>query len=238
MRGHVLAGYLAPVVAALLAIGCGSAAPPHRRPIKPLAAYEGSYADIVVDTETQPEPTLELTRDGVTVRVQYWPKGDLDRKFTRGGETSAFHFEPSWPAHSRVDVWHVTVSHAHDKPVRIKLADVDTVRVFIEDNQRMRADMDPNYYYAMTEAENRARLEAKRGLRRDTEAGLRTVNPLLFERNLTGDQVPPGITVSGYLPFQAVKPNANDIWLHIPVETPPGSDGGAYRTVDFVFPYE
>ncbi len=86
-------------------------------PIKPLAAYEGACADIIVDMETRPEPALELTRDGVTVRVQYWPKVDLDRKFTRGGETSAFHFEPTWAQSSRVDVWHVSVG----RPLLAKL---------------------------------------------------------------------------------------------------------------------
>ena len=207
-------------------------------PIKPLAAYEGAYADIIVDMATRPEPTLELTRDGVTVCVQYWPKVDLDRRFSRGGETSAFHFEPTWAQNSRVDVWHVSVTHTHDRPVRLKLGDTDHVSVFIEDNQRMRADMDPNYYYAVTEVENRARLQDKGALRSDTERGLRTVNPLLFERNLTGEEVPAGITVSGYLPFQAVKPNATDIWLHIPVETPPDSASGQHEKVDFVFPYE
>ncbi|MAF09597.1 hypothetical protein CMK11_04030 [Candidatus Poribacteria bacterium] len=238
MRRHVLGGSVALAVAGLLAVGCTSSAPLSRlSPIQPLGTYEGEDADIIVDIETTPEPTLELTRDGVTIRVQYWRKADLDRKFNRGAETSAFYYEPSWAQGSRVDVWHVGVSHTYDKPVRLKLIDINDAYVFIEDNQRMRADMDPNYYYAMTEVENKGRLQNKKGLHLDTKNGLATIRPLLFERNLINKEVPVGATIEGYLPFQAVKPNAKEIWLHIAVETPPDSDIGRYQKVDFAFPY-
>jgi hypothetical protein len=238
MRRHVLGGFAALAFAGLIATGCTTSSPLSRMsPIQPLATYEGDDANIIVDMETSPQPTLELTQDGVTVRVQYWRKADLDRKYNRGSKTSAFLFEPSWEQGRRVDVWHVSVSHTYDKPIRTKLRDIADPYVFIEDDIRMRADMDPNYFYVVTETDNEVRLQYKKGRTLDVNNGLEAMHPLLFETWLIDKEVAPGMTVEGYLPFQAVKPTAIDIWLHIAVETPPDSDIGRYQKLDFVFPY-
>ncbi len=238
MRRHVLGGFAALAVAGLMATGCTTSTPLRRQsPIQPLTTYEGDDANIIVDMETKPQPTLELTQDGVTVRVQYWRKAELDRKYNRGAKTSAFLFEPTWAQGKRLDVWHVSVSHTYEKPVRMKLMDINDSYVFIEDDQRMRKDMDPNYYYVVTEVANAERLQYKKGRTLDVNNGLKEMHALLFETWLINKEVPVGATVEGYLPFQAVKPNATDIWLHIAVETPPDSEIGRYQKLDFVFPY-
>jgi len=246
MRRHVLGGFVALTVAGLMATGCTTSSPLRRMsPIQPLPTYEGDDANIIVDMETRPEPTLELTQDGVTVRVQYWRKAELDRRYNRGSKTSAFLFEASWEQGRRLDVWQVSVSHTYDKPLRMKLIDINDSYVFIEDDLRMRKDMDPNYYYVLTEVENEGRIQYKKGRTLDVNNGLKEMHPLLFETWLINKEVPVGVTVEGYLPFQAVKPNVDtgdppseaNIWLHIAVETPPDSEIGRYQKLDFVFPY-
>lgn len=238
MRRHVLGGSVALALASLLIVGCTSSRPMSRMsPIQPLATYDGDDANIIVDMETRPEPTLELTQDGVTVRVQYWRKAALDRKFNRGSKTSAFYFEPSWEQGRRVDVFYVSVSHTYDKPVRLKLIDIEDSYVYIEDDLRLRDDMDANMYYVITERANAERIQYKKGRTLDIRNGLEEIRPLLFERNLIDKQIPVGATVAGYLPFYAVKPNATSLRLHIAVETPPDSDIGRYQKVEFAFPY-
>lgn len=238
MRRHVLGGSVAFALAGLLAMGCTISKPMSRlSPIQPLGTYEGDDANIIVDNETRPEPTLELTHDGITVRIQYWRKAELDRRYNRGSKTSAFYFEPSWAQGKRLDVFHVSVEHNYTKPVRLKLIDINDSYVYIEDDLRMRADMDPNLYYVVTERENEERLQYKKGRTLDIRNGLEAMRPLLFERNLINKEVPVGVKVEGYLPFFAVKPNAVNLRVHIAMETPPDSDIGRYQKVDFVFPY-
>ena len=118
MRRHTQASLVPLTAVILLAVGCSSTTPTREpSPIQIRDAYEGDHANIVVDRATSPEPTLELTRDGLTVRVQYVPQSELDRRHTRGDSLSAFHFESSWGWKRRVDVFQISVSHTHAKAV-------------------------------------------------------------------------------------------------------------------------
>ncbi len=107
--------------------------------------------------------------------------------------------------------------------------------VYIEDDLRLRADMDPNFYFVLTEVANAERLQHTTGGTRNVWDSLSTMRPLLFERELVVDAVPPGVTVAGYLPFYAVKPNAVHILLHIGVETPGQFANDPPSMVDLVF---
>ena len=69
--------------------------------------------------------------------------------------------------------------HAGGSRARVRTADVD-----IEDDLRLRADMDPNFCFVLTEVANAERLQHTTGGTRNVWDSLSTMRPLLFEREL------------------------------------------------------
>jgi len=202
-------------------------------PVQPLPVYENEYADIVVDTSTKPEPTLELTKENVTVRVQYWRKYELDRKFNRGSSTSPFLTEPTWKQGDTCEVFYVTIKNNRKAPLSVKLRDF-----VIEDNLKLREEMEGNLFYALTAEENEKRLLYKKGQNIAITNGLNEVKPLLLESNMPNGQIAPGATAAGYVPFYGFKWNATRIFLRIAVEAAPeDSAAGRYKQITFTFPY-
>ncbi|GIX07004.1 MAG: hypothetical protein KatS3mg115_1407 [Candidatus Poribacteria bacterium] len=213
--------------------GCGATSPlAHLPPIQPLDAYEGDYADIIVDTSTTPAPTLELTQKGITVKVQYWRQAELDKKFYRGNMLSAFYSPRTWKQSERVDVFYITIINNTDRNLRVTLTDF-----YIEDDLKLRPDMPGNLYYALPWEENERRLLYRKGRTLDVSNGLEYAKQFTLEARLTalGREIPPGETAEGYVPFQSIKPNANRLEMHIPVEIAPATGIGRYEKVDFVF---
>ena len=236
--------------AALAAFGClavcvsgcaggGAGALKSMSPVQPLETYEGDYAGIVIDEKGHPQPVLELTQEGVTVRVQYWRKADLDRKYNRGSMGSAFYYEPTWKQGERVTVFHVSIHNGLDKAIRTKpLSDINPAYMFLYDDLRLRKDMDPNFYIAMPEEDNKKRLMSKKGMTIDLRNGLEAVSGELLENRIVDLQIGPGETAEGWVPFFGIKYNIiKHLWLSVSVETPPDSDIGRYKRVEFVFPY-
>ncbi|MBM3216935.1 hypothetical protein FJZ36_18735 [Candidatus Poribacteria bacterium] len=214
--------------------GCATGSPLGRMsPVRPLAAYEGDDAAIVVDAATKPEPTLELTKEGVTVRVQYWRKYELDRKLNKGTTTSAFYTEPTWKQGDQVDVFHVSIKNDRKALLRVALRDF-----YVEDDLRLRADMDGNIFRALSEDDNQKRLLYKKGRDLSIANGFETIHPLLFETAVPKGEIEPGVTTEGFVPFYGFKPNATKLVLTISVEAAPeDSSIGRYRKLDFQFPF-
>ncbi len=236
MRSSIL---LALSAAAILS-GCGAGSPLKKMaPVQPLESYEGDYSDIIIDEEAAPQPALQLTKEGVTVRVQYWRKADLDRKFNRGSMRSPFSTEASWKQGVRVTVFHVSIHNGLDKPIRIKpISDINPAYMFIYDDLRLTKDHDPNIYYALPEEDNRKRLESKIGITIDVRNGVEAISRELLENRVVNHQIGPGETVEGWLPFQGIKFNLNKLWVSLSVETPPDLEIGRFKRVEFVFPYD
>lgn len=220
--------------ASIIVGGCATGSSLGRlSPVQPLSVYENEYADIVVDTSTKPEPTLELTKEGVTVRVQYWRKYELDRKFNRGTSTSAFLTEPTWKQGDTCEVFYVIIKNSRKAPLSVKLRDF-----FIEDNLKLREEMEGNIFLAMSAEDNEKRLLYKKGQNLSITNGLNEVKPLLLESHLPNGEIAPGATAEGYVPFYGFKWNATRIWLHIAVEAAPEESAiGRYKRIEFVFPY-
>ena len=226
--------------AALILSGCGAGSPLKKMsPVHPLESYEGDYADIIIDEASAPQPALQLSKEGVTVRIQYWRKADIDRKYNRGSMRSPFTYESSWKQGARVTVFYVSIHNGLDKPIRTKpLSDVNPAYMFIYDDLRLRKDLDPNFYYALPEENNRKRLMDKIGLTIDMKNGLEAVRHELLENRIVNNEIGPGETVEGWLPFQGIKFNLNKLWVSLSVETPPDSEIGRFKRVEFVFPYD
>ncbi len=226
--------------AAVILSGCGTGSPlKQMSPVHPFESYEGDYSDIIIDEEAAPQPALQLAKEGVTVRVQYWRKADLDRKFNRGSMRSAFAYEPSWKQGLRVTVFYVSIHNGLDKPIRVKpLSDINPAYMYIYDDLRLTKEHDPNFYFALPEKDNEKRVSEKAGYTIDLRNGLEAISPQLLENRIVDNQIEPGETVEGWLPFQGIKFNLNQLWVSLSVETPPDSDIGRYKRVEFVFPYD
>ncbi len=230
------------VVLASLAIvaGCVSGIPISRMsPVHPLETYEGEHADIIVDMETNPQPTLELTQKDITVRVQYWRKAALDWKYNRQGTRSAFLSQASWKQGDKVDVFWVTITNNRQRPLRTRLQDFGGNLFFkIEDDVKLRADMEGNAYFALTEDANKDRLLNRGRVTIDIKNGIDRMHPLLLETHLEARKwrVAPGETVEGYVPFYSIKPNATRLVMSIPMEIAPESEVGRWQREEFIFP--
>jgi len=221
-------------------VGCASGTSFGRMsPVQPLETYEGDYAEIIVDTETHPQPTIELTQKDVTVRVQFWRKAELDFKLNRQGRRSAFWSEPSWKQGDKVDVFWITISNGRKNPLRTRLSDFQANLFFtIEDDIKLRDDMEGNRYYALTEVANKDRLINRGRQTIDIKNGLDEVRPLLLETSLRTRRwrVDAGETVEGYVPFYSIKPWATKLLVSVPLEIAPSSETGRWQRLDFVFP--
>ncbi|MDA1190142.1 MAG: hypothetical protein O3A46_00490, partial [Candidatus Poribacteria bacterium] len=192
-------------VAIIYGVGCAGQGSPLGRlaPIHPMESYQGDYANIIVDTETEPGTTLELTQKGVTVRCQFWRRSDLDRKYNRGADLSAFYSPQNWKQGEQVDVFWVEIVNDLDRSIRIDLFEFEII-----DTLLVRGD-DPNVYTFVPEEENIKRLLYKKGQTLDITNGFKTVKPDLIETQLRaiGNEIPAKTTVKGYVPFFSVKLN-------------------------------
>jgi hypothetical protein len=235
MRREIVRLSVMGLCVAVVLVGCTAAtAMRNLSPIQPLESYTGQFADIVVDTTTTPEPTLEITRENVTVRVQYWRKYELDRRFNKGTSASAFLSEPTWKQSEQVDVWWVSIKNGRNKPLRVSLSDLH-----VEDDVRLRADMEGNIYITLDAEENRRRIYNKQGQTLDIRKGLDEIRPHLFETHIQRGEIAPGESSEGYVPFYKIKPNAPSFVLRIPVEAATEGAGiGRYQKVTFAFPYK
>ena len=233
-------GLLGVLASLAVMAGCTTGVPLSRMsPVHPLDTYEGDHADIIVDMETDPEPTLELTQKDVTVRVQYWRKAALDWKYNRQGTRSAFLSQPSWKQGDKVDVFRVTITNNRQRPLRTRLEDYGGNLYFqIEDDVKLRPDMDGNAYFALTEEANKARLLNRGRVTIDIRNGIEAMHPLLLESHLRARdwRVAPGESVEGYVPFYSIKPNATHLVMTIPMELAPESEVGRWQREEFVFP--
>ena len=221
-------------------VGCASGTSFGRMsPVQPLETYEGDYADIIVDTETRPQPTIELTQKDVTVRVQFWRRAELDFKLNRQGKRSAFWSSPSWKQGDKVDVFWITITNGRENPLRTNLSDFQGNLFYkIEDDIKLRDDMEGNLYFALTEVANKDRLINRGSQTIDIKNGIDDVRARLLETHLrTRDwRVGPGETVEGWVPFYSIKPWATRLFLSIPLEIAPGSETGRWQRLDYVFP--
>lgn len=226
--------------AAVILSGCGAGSPLKKMsPVLPLESYEGDHSDIIIDEDAAPQPALQLTKEGVTVRIQYWRKADLDRKYNRGSMRSPFAYESSWKQGARVTVFHVSIHNGLGTPIRVKpLSDINPAYMYIYDDLRLTKDHDPNIYYALPEENNLRRLQDKVGITIDLRNGMDAVKSELLENRIVNNQIGPGETAEGWLPFQGIKFNLNKLWVSLSVETPPDSEIGRYKRVEFVFPYD
>lgn len=219
--------------ASVVLIGCATGGGLSRQsPVQPLPVYENQYADIVVDTSTKPEPTIELTKDLVTVRVQFWRKYELDRKFNRGTSTSPFLTEPTWKQGDTCEVFFVTIKNGRKAPLSVKLRDF-----VIEDNLKLREDMDGNLFLALSADDNEKRILYKKGQNIAITNGLNSIKPQLLETNMPNGEIAPGATAEGWVPFFGFKMNATRLMLRIGVDAAPEESAiSRYKRIDFEFP--
>ena len=133
----------------------------------------------------------------------------------------------------------VTITNGRSKPLRTHISDYEGQLFFsIEDNLRLREDMDGNRYYALSQTANQDRLINRGRQTIDIKNGFEAVRTSLLEVQLRSRdwRVAGGETVEGYVPFYSIKPNATNLLLAIPVEIASDSEAGRAQKLNFIFP--
>jgi len=193
----------------------------HLSPIQPPATLT---KEITIDRESSP-PEMTMKKENITVTISYWRRYDLNRKYNRDSMTSPFYFEEAWHQGDKVDVFEVTIKNDRTAPI---LFDVTECLVI---------DQGENEYYALTYDDNRKRLEYKKGHDITIENGLKRAKQILLETNVADEEIEPGETVKGFVPFRQVKSIAKDLIVRIQLETVPEKRAERYKKVLFEFPF-
>lgn len=184
----------------------------------------GKEKDIVLNMESA-RPKLKMTKENVTVTISYWRKYDLDRKYNRGSMTSPFYYEDAWKQGEKLDVFYVTITNNRKTPILFEVTNCQIV------------DQRDSEYSALSYEENRKRLEYKKGHDITIENGLKKSREILLQMSVADEEIDPGETVEGFIPFRQVKSNAEELDVQILVEETPEKAMERYRELVFHFPF-
>jgi hypothetical protein len=227
----------------LFVAGCmGGTALKHESPVHP---PEKLPEDIVLDVDN-PDffkiaakgPILSMTQKDITVSLTYWRNADLNFKYNRGSSVSPFFETEALHQGDKTDVFYVKIENNSPQKVVFKVQgrrarDAGGATAICEI-----ADMRENRFPALSYVDLEQRLRYMRkvgGLY--VKNGLRIARQILLERQIPDNEIQPGTSAEGFLPFQELKLNTRELEVIIPLEkAPPEGTAGRYQNVVFRFP--
>lgn len=184
----------------------------------------GAKKEIALNLEAK-YPELKMTEDNITITIAYWRKYALDRKYNRGSMTSPFYYEGAWHQGEKLDVFYVTITNNRKTPTLLDVTDC------------MIVDQRESEYSALSYEENRKRLEYKKGHDITIENGLKKSKQILLQMSVADEEIEPGETVEGFLPFRQVKSIAKELDVKIILEKTPEKAMERYKQITFNFPF-
>lgn len=244
LNGFVKMDIVALLILTLFVAGCmGGTALKHESPVQP---PEKLPENIVLDADNPgffkiaaKGPILSMTQKDITVSLTYWRNADLNFKYNRGSSISPFVETEALHQGDKTDVFYVKIENNSPQKVIFKVrgrrvTDVGRATAVCEI-----ADKKENRFQALsyTDLEQRLRYMKKfSGLY--AKNGLQIARQILLERQIPDNEIQPGTSAEGFLPFQELKLNTRELEVIIPLEkAPPEGTAGRYQNVVFRFPF-
>ncbi len=194
------------------------------RNLPPIFPSEEQPPEAKIDPKTK---TISITKDDVTVSVQYWRKYDLDRRFNVGSMTSPFYYKESWKQSEKVDVFYVTVQNNSKRKII-----VDPAKCYMMDNRE-------NKYIPLTYDLLVERFRMRRMMDVAVKNGLNKAREILLETRLPADKtLKPGEKAEGFVPFTMTVLRAQKVFVHVPITFVPEKPTGRYESTEFVFNFK
>lgn len=182
-----------------------------------------------VDLKPKDDPKhakIKVEKEDVIITAQYWRRYDLDFQYNRGGMTSPFYYEEAWHQSEKTDVFWVTITNNRKRNIYF-----DVRKCHIRDNRE-------DEYLGLSYEDNEKRLLYKAGRTKDIDNGLKKSREILLEMKAPTGEIPPGVTIEGFLPFYQIKRGATSLTVIIPIELEPETQIGRFKTIEFQLPFK
>ena len=233
------------LILTLFVAGCmGGTALKHESPVHP---PERLPENVVLDAEN-PDffeiaakgPILSMTQKDITVSLAYWRNADLNFRYNRGSSVSPFFETEALHQGDKTDVFYVKIENKSPQKVIFKVQG-RRARDFGGSTAVCEiADKKENRFPALSYADLEQRLRyMKKVGGMYVKNGLQIARQILLELQIPDDEIQPGESAEGFLPFQELKLNTRELEVIIPLEkAPPEGTAGRYQNVVFRFPFE
>jgi len=188
-------------------------------PLKPAPKLTEGTVDPVTNAIT-------VTKSGISVTVDHWSKARLDRKYTTVDMRSPFFFVESWEQSYQSEVFHITIKN--ETPRKVNLLFKGTI---LED------DLEYVYQPVMLDF-IKYKFQTQKMMDLKTKNGLAKAGEMLLTEKLgKSGNIPPGVTVEGFLPFMIPSTRAEKVWLTLAMEKEPEIATRSYEQITFRFDY-
>ncbi len=170
---------------------------------------------------------ITITKAGLTVTVEHWSRTRLNRKYTTVDMRSPFYYLETWEQSFQNEAFHVTIKNDTPRNVIVVFKDCT-----LEDEREYT-------YRPITSMEDfRYKFVMKKLMDLRTKRGMEIAPQIILSEVLgESDTVPPGQTVSGFIPFNTPSTQAAKVWLTLVLEKEPEAATASYQKVTFRFDY-
>ena len=189
-------------------------------PIKPAPDLN---KDSTIDPSTN---AITITKEGITVTVEHWPRVRLDRTYTTASERSPFFYLETWSQSFQNEAFHVKIKNDTPKGV---LVDFKMTKLYDERNYE---------YVPVTYDEIYYKFVSKSYMDLRTKNGLEKAKQIILSEVLGPKKlIPAGKTGEGFFPFFTPSSQAEKVWLIVRLEKEPESATGEYKKVEYRYDF-